>query len=167
MKPFKFYEARSFPELSLSKPMISSKVQKSLFFSERESVVTDLKLVKPQHLGLLDLMIVESGVWRNINGYIRYPINGRAERIDVTGYIRPVKIELYYDRTRKMVILQAAKKICRGVTENLKNSEMGVDIVDKFVNINKVCSICPRFSAVTFRDLSAYMTSATVYGNQL
>jgi len=169
MKPFRYYEAVTFPTLSLRNPIVSTMTQKLLLFYEKEDATTELRLVKPNHLDLVDRIVIHSGVWRNTNGYIRYPnpVTRKADKIDINGYVQPVVVDSYHDKQRKLAIIQAQKKVCRGIIKNLRAGDIKIELKEIMVDIDKVSVICPQFSAMTFRNVSTYMHSASVYGSHL
>lgn len=166
MKPFHFFKINQFPNLTLSNPTVKSQIQ-STFFGEGEKIETAVTLTRNLLSGSLGRLRIKSGVERTASGYIKKVVKNKLQKITFTRYIHPVIFTGYMDHIRKIVFFQAPKRVCKGVLSNIKNTSMGIDLSEMEVDFAKAYEICPRYSAVWFRDISSYVRSAGLSGNRL
>ena len=166
MTPFQFYAVERFPALTTTNPVMKSLIQPS-YFGEKEDISTTITLVKKGFEGTFDRLRIESGVWRSAMGYIRTIVANKLEKLDLYGYVHPVDFSAYHDEARKVVLFQAPKKLCRGVLTNIRGKATGVELCEMEIDLNKVCEVCPKFRAIWFRNLSSYVRTAAMSGDQL
>lgn len=165
MKPYQFYMVRRFPDLAAG---ASVRTHFQMTFSgEGEDVETSLTLENPSFEGSLAHLRIQSEVKHETFGFIKKVIDHKRQRFDFSEYLQPVDFPAYYDESKKIVIFQASKKVCRGVVSNLRANPCGVEVVEMVVDFSKVLDLCNEYFGAWFRGVSSRVRAAGLSGDQL
>jgi hypothetical protein len=164
MKPFQFYNIKSFPILKNGEP-IKSSVQRK-FCCGDEEVSTSVELTGNIRDLSLETIRIVSAVECNDYGYTFFETDKGTIRVEFTSYKHPVDFLAYLDRSRKIIILPQPKRICKKVFLNL-NTIDDVSLEDMEVDFQETHKQNPVYYNAWFRNLSANVNTVGVAGNQI
>lgn len=165
MKPFQFYTVARFPKLKVGES-IGTVIQMTLS-GEGEDVQTKVTLERPDFEGPLDLLRIQSEIKHETYGFIKTIIDSKRKKLDFSEYLEPVDFQAYYATQKKLMIFQAAKKVCRGVLPNLHSGDCGVKLIEMIVDFAKVLELCSEYQGAWFRGVSSRVRAAGIHGEQI
>jgi len=165
MKPYQFYLLDRFPTLKPGQS-VRNQIQMT-FFGADDDVETTITLETENFEQSLDLLRIKSEIKHSTMGFIKVVEDNERRRYDFSEYLEPVDFPAYFDSGRKLILFQAAKKVCRGVVANLRGNPCGVVLAEMQVDFGKILAECSEYLGAWFKGVSARVRAASLSGDQI
>jgi hypothetical protein len=144
----------------------------TLYGGEHEEIETVIKLLTTEYDHGLVLLQIDSAIKVSTRGFVKTLVEGlnNVRKVEFQQYFHPVSFFGYYIPSEELLIFQAPKDVCRGVSKQINSRTSHFEnlrLIERRVDFSNISKYVSEFSGTWFRGISPEVRSASLAGENI